>query len=221
MHIRRFQVDIESNQHRPGPDGDRSSRWMKLSGPKIRFPLWVGTHSGRKALQPTPSEACKVCAAGAAGSLVVQKYGNLQVTTNSGPDRPGEVHAVVHGDAAKGNEGQDIESPDTGVLSLVQPKIDAFNRRLREPVGRLCDSLRGAYERQDRSMVVWIGVLVQDVDIGHSPDHVHECSDRTKIASFTEIWNAFDDPSRCAHITTWVIRSHPPAHEEEARLGLG
>src|SRR6266540_2799979 len=70
-----------------------------------------------------------------------------------------EGHAIVHGDAADGNERHHVRRAHPWVLALVVVEVDEVGRFLRELESRLDDALPAPHKGEHGSVMggVWIG----------------------------------------------------------------
>ena len=145
---------------------------------------------------------------------VIEKCGHLELGAQPG----GEPAGGVDGEAFVGlgvevDERHDVERAEARVHAVVTREIDPGHACGGEGLHRRLDRLGRSGEGEDRSVVIGIGVHVEEV----GPARVREGSDDAGVPSLRHVGYAFDQ-AREVHRRSVRPRGGRPEPSEEPQL---
>ncbi len=105
---------------------------------------------------------------------------------------PGHGDAVFEGDAADGDEGNDIGRPHARVRALMPREVDELGGLARAANGSFLDGFALAYQGDDAAVVIGVHLAVEEIDAGN--EHGFDDGiDLGWVAAFGEIGNTFNE----------------------------
>lgn len=188
--IRRSQIDVEGDQWRSGSDHDRPCGPVQRGGTEVRTPPGVRLHPTRQPFHPPAPHGFQRCAVRSRGRLLIEKYGNPQLSSHSFSEAPGQLHAVMRRDALGRHKGNDVRGADPWMHPAVLPDVDQPGRRLNGTKRRVGRRIRFAHEREDGPMMVRIHRPVQQCHARHRLYGPDQGANGRSVPSLAEVRHA-------------------------------
>ena len=146
------------------------------------------------------ADVLQVDAVGPPGGRFVEVHRHAQLVPDLIGDALGEAHALLERDALDGDERHHIGRSDARVRALMLGEVDQFDRLFDAADGCVGHCRRRSDERQNAAIVIGVRFAVEEYDIGHRQDGLHDRIHFGGIAPFGKIRDTLDKLSR--HETT-------------------
>jgi hypothetical protein len=193
LDIVRIEVHVVGDQRRARPDDGRSSRRMKARLSEVRRAIRIARDRLAQALELPFADVRQIHAIRARGRALIEIDGDLQLLGDSATRLSRQGDALLHRDAANGDEWDDIRRADAGVLSAMLVEVNEFGRAARGAHGGFHGSLRFGDEGDHRAVVISIHLAIEHENARDGLDGAHDLFDDFGTPPFAEVRDAFDD----------------------------
>jgi len=166
------QIDVEGDQRWPRPDRGGPGP-ADVVGAQVGEPPALG-HVGPEALVLAAAHLGEADPVGPGGCPLVEVDGQREGFGQLAGDAAGQLHAIVHGHPADGDEGDHVHSPHPGVAASLLIHVDELDGLGGPGQGGGPDRRGRADEGGVETVVVRVRLAVEQ---GGAGDRRHRCHD--------------------------------------------
>ena len=185
------EVDVVGDEERPGADRDRTGRRMESWGTEVGFAAAL-PDLGTQALVLAAADIGKLFAFGSSGGAGIEIDRELEPRGDPFTEVPSELDAIIHLRVAQGDERDDIDGADPGVLALVGVHVDLVDGDLDEPFEGGGHRAVLARDREDRAVVAGVARPVEQRSARGRADRVGHPVDDIESPALRDVGDGFD-----------------------------
>jgi hypothetical protein len=192
LDIGRVEVDVVGDEERPRPDRDRAGRGMHLRRSDVRFAAALRDLDLQPLVLAAP-DIGQLDPIGAASSLGIEVDREVEALGDPARKRPSQLDRLVHRRVAEGDEGNDVDRPDPGMLTRVLVHVDLADRARDQAFQRLGDGAGRPSKREHRAIVARIARPIEEMNAIDRADRRRQPIDDVETATLGYVRNRFDE----------------------------